>query len=45
MGNRKLELAFTDKDGKVYPMNEAASEDLVKGLEKSLKRSQRDCNC
>jgi hypothetical protein len=37
MGNRKLELAFTDKDGKVYPMNETTSEDLAKGLEKISK--------
>ena len=34
MGNRKLELAFIDKDGKVYPTNEATGEDLAKGLEK-----------
>ncbi len=37
MGNRKLELAFIDKDGKVYPLDEVDREDLAKGLEKISK--------
>ena len=37
MGIRKLELVFIDKDGKVYPIDEATSEDLAKGLEKISK--------
>ena len=37
MGTRKLELAFVDKDGKVYPLDEVAREDLAKGLEKISK--------
>ena len=34
---RKLELAFIDKSGKVYPLDEATREDLAKGLEKISK--------
>jgi len=37
MEKRKLELAFIDKSGKVYPLDEAAREDLAKGLEKISK--------
>jgi len=37
MADRKLELAFIDKDGKVYPIDEGTSEDLAKGLEKISK--------
>jgi len=37
MGIRKLELVFIDKDGKVYPIDEATSEELAKGLEKISK--------
>ena len=37
MTNRKLEIAFVDKDGKVYPIDEGTSEDLVKGLEQVSK--------
>jgi hypothetical protein len=42
---RKLELAFIDKHGKVYQLDDATREDLAKGLGKSLKTSQRDCYC
>jgi len=37
MGIRKLELVFIDKDGKVYPIDEATSEELAKGLERISK--------
>ncbi len=37
MENRKLELAWIDKHGKVYPLDEATSEELAKGLEKISK--------
>jgi hypothetical protein len=37
MEKRKLELAFIDKNGKVYPLDEATREDLAKGLEKISK--------
>jgi len=37
MENRKLELAFIDKSGKVYSLDEATREDLAKGLEKISK--------
>jgi hypothetical protein len=37
MGNKKLELAFIDKDGKVYPLDEVTREELAKGLEKISK--------
>ncbi len=37
MGNRKLELAFIDKDGKVYLLDDVTREDLAKGLEKISK--------
>lgn len=37
MVNRKLELVFVDKDGKVYPIDDGTSEDLAKGLEQISK--------
>jgi hypothetical protein len=37
MGNRKLELAFVDKDGKLFPLDEATREELASGLEKISK--------
>jgi len=37
MADKKLELAFIDKDGKVYPIDEGTQEDLAKGLEKISK--------
>jgi hypothetical protein len=35
--NRNLELAFVDKEGKFYPLNEVNSAELAKGLEKISK--------
>jgi hypothetical protein len=35
--NRNLELAFIDKEGKFYPLNEVNSAELAKGLEKISK--------
>ena len=35
--NRNLELAFIDKEGKFYPLNEVDSAELAKGLEKISK--------
>jgi hypothetical protein len=35
--NRNLELAFIDKEGKFYPLNEVTSAELAKGLEKISK--------
>ncbi len=37
MVNRKLELAFIDKDGKWYPLDEVSSHELAKGLEEISK--------
>jgi hypothetical protein len=37
MEGRKLELAFIDKDGKAYPLDEVTREELAKGLEKISK--------
>jgi len=37
MENRKLKLAFVDKHGKVYPLDEGNREDLAKGLERISK--------
>jgi hypothetical protein len=37
MENRKLELAFVDKHGKVYALNTGTREDLAKGLEEISK--------
>ena len=50
MVNRKLEVAFVDKDGKFYPLDEVNSAELAAGLEKisreiakrlSLQKEQR----
>jgi len=37
MVDRKLELAFVDKDGKWYPLDEVSSYELAGGLEKISK--------
>jgi hypothetical protein len=37
MEDRKLELAFIDKHGKVYPIDEVTRVELAKGLEKISK--------
>jgi hypothetical protein len=37
MADRKLELAFVDKDGRTHSIDEGTSEDLAKGLEKIAK--------
>jgi hypothetical protein len=37
LADRKLELAFVDKDGRVHPMDEGTGEDLARGLEKISK--------
>lgn len=37
MTDRKLELAFVDKDGKFYPLDEVSSTELANGLEKISK--------
>jgi len=34
MEKRKLELAFIDKNGKVYPVDEVTRAELAEGLEK-----------
>ena len=34
---RSLELAFVDKEGKFYPLNEVNSAELANGLEKISK--------
>jgi hypothetical protein len=34
---RKLELAFIDKNGKVYPIDEVSRAELAEGLEKISK--------
>jgi hypothetical protein len=36
MEDRKLELAFIDKDGKVYPLDMVTRGELAGGLEKNL---------
>jgi len=41
MGDRKLELAFIDKDRKVYPLDEVTREELAKGLEKISKETAK----
>lgn len=41
MGDRKLELAFIDKDGKVYPLDEVTREELARGLEKISKETAK----
>ena len=37
MEKRKLELAFIDKSGKVYPLDEGTRVELAEGLEKISK--------
>ena len=37
MEKRKLELAFIDKNGKIYPIDEASRAELAGGLEKISK--------
>jgi hypothetical protein len=37
MGDRKLEIAFVDKDGKVHPLDEVNGVELARGLEKISK--------
>ena len=37
MTDRKLELAFIDKDGKFYPLDEVTSTELANGLERISK--------
>ena len=37
MVKRKLELAFIDKDGKWYPLDEVNREELAEGLERISK--------
>ena len=41
MVDRKLELAFIDKDGKVYPLDEATRRELANGLEKITKETAK----
>jgi hypothetical protein len=41
MGNRKLKLVFVDEDGKVYPLDEVARDELAKGLEKISKETAK----
>ena len=37
MVEKKLELGFIDKEGKVYPLDGVSSAELAKGLEKISK--------
>jgi hypothetical protein len=37
MVDRKLELVFIDKDGKLYPLDEVSRGELAQGLEKISK--------
>jgi len=39
--DRKLELAFIDKDGKFYPLDEVSSVELAGGLEKISKETAK----
>ena len=41
MTDRKLELAFIDKDGKFYPLDEVSSVELANGLEKISKETAK----
>ena len=41
MTDRKLELAFIDKDGKFYPLDEVSSAELANGLEKISKETAK----
>ena len=38
---RKLELAFIDKNGKVYPIDEVTRAELAEGLEKISKETAK----
>jgi hypothetical protein len=38
---RKLELAFIDKNGKVYPIDEVTRAELAEGLEKIAKETAK----
>jgi Cu/Ag efflux pump CusA len=38
---RKLELAFIDKNGKVYPLDEVTRAELAEGLEKISKETAK----
>ncbi|MCJ7632137.1 hypothetical protein MUP77_07050 [Candidatus Bathyarchaeota archaeon] len=42
MEKRRLELAFIDKSGKVYPLDEVTRGELAEVWRESLKRSRRD---
>jgi hypothetical protein len=37
MADKKLELVFIDRDGRVHQIDEGTQEDLAKGLEKISK--------
>jgi hypothetical protein len=41
MVTRKLEIAFIDKEGKWYPIDEATREELAEGLEKISKEAAK----
>ena len=41
MVDRKLELVFIDKDGKVYPLDEVTRDELAKGLEEISKETAK----
>ena len=41
MRDRKLQLVFTDKDGKWYPLDEVNSAELAEGLEKISKETAK----
>ena len=41
MEKRKVQLAFIDKNGKVYPLDEVTLEELAKGLEEISKETAK----
>jgi hypothetical protein len=41
MVGKKLELVFTDKEGKWYPLDEVSREELANGLEKISKETAK----
>ena len=41
MEKRKLELVFTDKKGKVYPIDEVTRGELAKGIEKISRKTAK----
>ncbi len=41
MVDRKLELVFTDKNGKCYPLEEVSRAELAEGLEKISKETAK----